>query len=434
MAVSSFPLSCLPGARRTAVQTLYHCLYSNQDLQAALDKALTATSHSPADAGLATALAYGYLRNKTRSDFLVASFLKAPGKLPSSLLLVLGVAAYELACMDAIPAYATVDWAVEWTKKHWGKRLAGVTNAVLRKTSGLGKTAWEMEYCCKDDPDTLTLLSRFYSCPAWIVKIWLTSYGQERTRELLEESVVRPALGLRCVSEAEARRLEQVFASDVLARCGTALALKRTPDNLDTLLQQGRVACQSYAAQTALHALGPGAWPTPVWDACCGRGGKSMMLWDENISPLWASDKNASRLGLFLRECKKSGKHIPLFRASATATSPFAVPPKTILLDAPCSGLGVLSRRPDSKWKRTPKDVQRLIQTQRAMLDNAWAGLQPGGILAYITCTLNPQENQEQIAWLCRNQNNAVVMQEYETGRGEGFGEYFYGAVIHKGL
>ncbi len=425
------PLSHLPSARRAALHTVYRSLYASEELQYALDTTITRSRLSLLDTKLATELAYGYLRNKTRSDFLAASFLKAPQKLPPTLLLVLGLAAYELTCMDKIPAYATVDWAVEWIKKHLGKRLAGVGNAVLRNISRLEQAALDTAYFCKDRPDTLTFFSRYYSCPTWIVRLWLTRYGEERTTELLKASVARPALGLRCVSEAEAQTLEKEFASALLARKGKALAFKETPENLDALLGQGKVVRQSYASQTALCALEPRSWDAPVWDACCGRGGKSMMLWDENISPLWASDKNASRLGLFLRECKKSGKYIPLVRASAAAAPPFAVSPKTILLDAPCSGLGVLARRPDSKWKRTPKDVTVLLQTQRAMLDNAWAALGKGGTIAYLTCTVNPQENQEHIARLCQK-HHASMVREYETENGEGFGEYFYGAVIRK--
>jgi 16S rRNA (cytosine967-C5)-methyltransferase len=76
--------------------------------------------------------------------------------------------------------------------------------------------------------------------------------------------------------------------------------------------------------------------------------------------------------------------------------------------------------------------VAALVQTQRAILENAWNTLPTGGVLAYLTCTLNPAENQDQIAWLCREQGNGVVIREYETGRGEGFGEFFYGATIKK--
>jgi 16S rRNA (cytosine967-C5)-methyltransferase len=432
MSSKSLPLSPLPPARRVALQTVYRCLFKNQDLQFALDQAISVSPLSQRDKGLATELAYGYLRHRTRTDFLVTSFLKSPGKLPSHLLLVLGLAGYELACMDKIPAYATVDWAVEWIKKNLGRKLAGLGNAVLRRIGELEKKGAEPEFFQKDQPDTITFLARYYSCPQWIVKLWLEKYGQEKTTGFLATSVSRPALGLRCSSEADAEILAGDFKEILLARDGHALALKQTPDDLDALLRQGRVVRQSYAAQIALQGLEPMTWPTPVWDGCCGRGGKSMALVSQGVCPVWASDIHTTRLAGFLRECKRTGTPVPIFRASAKDSPPFRTTPQTILLDVPCSGLGVLSRRPDSKWKRTPKDVATVVQTQRALLDNAWNTLPAGGVLAYMTCTLNPAENQDQIAWLCSEQGNGVVIKEYETGRDEGFGEFFYGATIRK--
>ncbi|WP_462325396.1 transcription antitermination factor NusB [Desulfoplanes sp.] len=432
MSPKSLPLSPLPPARRVALQTLYRCLHKNQDLQNALDQALTTTAIGARDKGLATELAYGYLRHKTRSDFLVASFLKSPDKLPRHLLLLMGLAGYELACMDRIPAYATVDWTVEWIKKNLGKRLAGVGNAVLRRIGELGKAAQEKDYFCKDKPDTVIFLARYYSCPAWIVELWLQSYGREKTESFLKESVTRPALGLRCASDPDAEAVAREFNTILLGREGHALALERTPDGLDALLCKGQVTRQSYAAQIALNALQPPSWPTPVWDACCGRGGKSMALAGQGIAPLWASDIHTARLTGFMRECKRTGTSIPVFQASAKSTPPLGTTPRTILLDVPCSGLGVLSRRPDSKWKRTPKDVTALVTTQRAILDTAWSTLPAGGVLAYLTCTLNPAENQEQITRLCNEHGNAVVIREFETGMDEGFGEFFYGATIRK--
>ena len=432
MPSKSLPLSPLPPARRVALQTLDRCLNKNQDLQFALDQAIVASDLSTRDRGLATELAYGYLRNKTRTDFLVTSFLKSPKKLPPHLLFVMGLAGYELAFMDKIPAYATVDWAVEWIKKNLGKRLAGVGNAVLRKIGKLGKTAQEPDYFRQDQPDTLTFLARYYSCPVWIVKQWLTIYDQEKTEGLLQASISRPALGLRCAPDTDANELARDLNGTVVGRQDKALALKRSPDNLKALLRQARVTRQSYAAQIALNALQPESWPTPAWDACCGRGGKSMALFEQGIAPVWASDINKNRLNGFARECERLGRPIPLFRASAKETPPLRRPPQTILLDVPCSGLGVLSRRPDSKWKRTPQDVTSLVTTQQAILDNAWNTLPQGGVLAYLTCTLNPAENQDQIARLCSEHGNAQLIREYETEMQDGIGEFFYGATIRK--
>ncbi|GAU08436.1 transcription antitermination factor NusB [Desulfoplanes formicivorans] len=430
--MKSFSSDSLPLARQVALQAIYRCLYKHQDLQFALDQALDTPRLSHRDKGLATELAYGYVRNKTRSDFLVTFFLRSPDKLPRVFMLVLGMAAYELAFLDRIPAYATVDWAVQGIKLSWGKRLAGVANAVLRRIGDLGPAVHEPDWYRQDDPDTVTFLTRYYSCPEWIVRLWLESYGMDTACEVLEGSIARPALGLRCGPDMDPESLALEVQDLLLARCGRSLALQQSFDHLDELLRQGQVSRQSYAAQMALSALEPLSWPTPIWDACCGRGGKSMALLEQGCFPVWASDLHTGRLAGMQQECRRTGRRIPLFRASAKETPPFRTPPGTILLDVPCSGLGVLARRPDSKWKRTPRDVSALMATQKAILENAWNVLPTGGVIAYITCTLNPAENQDQIARLCKRHRNATIVREYATKSREGLGEFFYAVTVRK--
>ena len=428
----TFPTKSLPAARRVAALTIHASLHKNQDLQSALDQTLSREALSPRDKGLATELAYGYIRNRTRTDFLITSFLKSPKNLPPQLLLVLGMAGYELVFLDKIPTYATVNWAVEWIKKNLSTQLAGLGNAVLRRVAGLGEQARQPDFFSKDRSDLPIFLARYYSCPEWIVQLWLTSYGEKATRTFLSASISQPPLGLRCAPEQDMDSLIQTLQCTPLRREGLALALATSPENVAELITQGRVTRQSFAAQAALNALCPTSWPTPIWDACCGRGGKSMALDDQGIGQLMASDLHKGRLRNFARECARSGRTIPIFRASAKDVPPLRIQPQTILLDVPCSGLGVLSRRPDSKWKRSPQDVAALIKTQEAILDNAWATISPGGLVIYLTCTLNPGENQDQITRLCRSHSNAVVVQEYQTGKNEDLGEFFYGAVIRK--
>ena len=429
---TTFPTKSLPAARRIAALTVHAALYKNQDLQFALDQTVKQGMCTSRDKGLATELAYGYLRNKSRSDFLVTSFLKSPEKLPSHFLLLLGLAAYELTFLDKIPTYATVNWAVEWIKKNLSTRLAGVGNAVLRRIAGLKDQARQPDFFNKDHPDPTTFLARYYSCPPWIVTLWLQNYGEEKTHAFLQSSISRPPLGLRSAPELTPGMLTHTLQGTLLRQEGHALALKTSPDNLETLLAEGKMTRQSFAAQAALTELDAASWPTPVWDACCGRGGKSMALDDQGIAPLWASDLHKGRLLGFARECARTGRTIPIFRASAKDAPPLRSAPQTILLDVPCSGLGVLSRRPDSKWKRSPQDVAALIHTQQAIVDKAWTTIPTGGCIVYLTCTLNPAENQEQIARICREHAHARLEKEYQTGTHEELGEFFYGAVIRK--
>ena len=116
---------------------------------------------------------------------------------------------------------------------------------------------------------------------------------------------------------------------------------------------------------------------------------------------------------------------------SQNSASPYGF--GTILVDAPCSGLGTMSRYPEIRLRRAPEDCAALVQLQQAILDAAWVRLLPGGRLVYITCTANPAENGEQVQAFIARHDDASLVQEYEGGDWELFGEYFYGAMLRKG-
>ena len=122
-----------------------------------------------------------------------------------------------------------------------------------------------------------------------------------------------------------------------------------------------------------------------------------------------------------------------MLRARADQPAPLAQPAPTILLDAPCTGLGTLSRRPDIKWKRSEADLESLVRTQGAMLDSAWQALAPGGALYYLTCTLTPQENQRQVGAFTGRTPDARLCATWTTPPAVASGEFFFSASLVKG-
>ena len=142
------------------------------------------------------------------------------------------------------------------------------------------------------------------------------------------------------------------------------------------------------------------SWREPIWDCCAGRGGKTTALLEQGHRGIWASDVSLRRLrGLRGELGRLRLPAVPVFRADAT-NPPLGEKPRTILIDAPCTGLGVLSRRPDAKWKRGPRDVVDLAAVQRRILEACAALLPSGGRLVYLTCTATRAENDDQAAWL----------------------------------
>ncbi len=429
--------------RSLALQAVTRVLEHRQDVQEALDIELSQarrrgpTALDPRDAALATELCYGYLRLKTRVDFVVQGFLRKPDAAPPALLTLLGLAGYGLQYLERVPAYATVDWAVRATAKRFGKALSGLANAVLRRVSELGPVALQTEYYRRPKETETTFLERYWACPGWIVDTWLQAYGAEATLHYLRAQATPPLLGLRC--NLRHAGFPELFTS--LAGSATCVATQspgvalrggaHVPD-LATLLEQGAVSRQSLASLQALHALElPDSGE--LWDLCAGHGGKTCALLEATDLRVLASDANLARLKDLRRELARLNlPDVPVFRHRAEAPPPLRRAPRIILMDAPCSGLGVLSRRPDAKWRRAPEDVRKLAALQRRLLDRAAQSLASGGLLAYITCTLHPVENQEQIARLLRGHPALRLEREWSTPSDSPLNEFLYAALLLK--
>lgn len=435
-----------PPARRLALAVLGRVLPSRpgdhgQDVQAALDAALSGPNLDPRDRGLATELVYGYLRLGGRIEFILSRFLKNPGGVPLAVRRILGLAVYEILHCTKVPVYASVDWAVSAVRRVSGKGLSGMANAVLRRVAGAAPGAFEDPgFYCPDRCSETEYLSRYFSCPEWVVSLWLGTYGPTDTRAFLEALVEAAPLGLR-VNRARpgARELFEALAGLPGARLADfpTLAVPAGTDlspagvRLDEALAEGVLSRQSAAAQQILYRLDMPGWPEPVFDACAGRGGKTLLL-AEAGKRVFAGDMHATRLSGLPRELARLGlPPVPTFRASATRM-PLREPPGTILLDAPCSGLGVLSRRPDAKWRRRPEDITGLVRLQGAMLEAAYAGLAPGGRIVYVTCTINPAENEKAVDRLGSRHRDLVLEAEVPAAPDAALGEVFYGAVLRK--
>lgn len=474
----------IPPARACALATLDAVVRSGVDVQAALDEVLSRVSLSRQDASLCTELVYGYLRSEIRLSWLVRRFLKAPSKLPPGVFALLCLAAYELTLCDRVPAYATVDWAVSAVRALHGVGVSRLANAVLRNVARLGDTWREPSFfsCVTDCRDRLCVM---HSAPRWLVDLWCDGYGDEKAAALLEASLRHPASGVRVnLARAGGADCLQRLRSDALATPGLSVGTSgvvfpagRAPSDVASLAADGVLSRQSGASQSALAALAPQSWPSPVWDCCCGRGGKTAALVESGVDVAVASDPSMSRLRGLRRDFARLGLPLPLVLRASAVRPPFGVAAGggmcvgdvewdnrllvhadveissceqrpdsvvgpavitsgglfgSILVDAPCSGLGTLSRRPDIKRKRTVAQIAELVALQEAILDAVWPCLRAGGVLAYITCTRNPQENELRIAAFIEKHPDATLEVMYETPLEDISCEFFYAARVRK--
>lgn len=410
--------------RLSANKVVFDCLIYKKDLQEVLDNELANISDAR-DRGFVTEVVYGYFRYKGRLDFLIDSNLDRPGKLPLKVRLLLGLAGYELFFLDRVPDYATVSCAVDLCRKLSGKKMTSLVNAVLRKIAL--KDIHSLYTFKKDNPSDVVFWSRFYSCPLWIVKSLNKAYGAEICLEYLKQTLEKPPLGLRVVSGFPEISSQDEF---VLQKTGNSLLLRDGSPEIESLIQQGLVFRQSFAGQQIMRELGMNEWSEPVWDMCAGSGGKTLLMLDQGLD-VYSSDFSFKRLRNLSSMSRKFGYDPLIFAASGTYPS-LKKHPATILIDAPCSGLGVLSRRPDIKWKRSPSDVDRLTKTQADLLDSAARSVQSGGRIVYITCTMGKKENETQVHDFLYKHKDFSLERMYQTDLNQGLNEFFFGVMLKK--
>ena len=424
-------------ARHACISAVSECL-RGEDLQATLNRSLTRAGLSEADKKLVSKISYGYLRHKTRIDFLLSRMVKGKlKKLPFSLVLRLGLAVFELHHLERVPEYATVHWYVEEVKKVFSPRMGKLANAVLREVLRWGEAVHDPQFYWHGTKDRATFLARFYSCPGWIVRLWRNAYGDEACQGLLVDSLRQPHTGIRVnrnLAGAEelyaslAEEAEQTLPREWGLALGGPSSL-----SLSDLESAGRISRQSLAAQLVLAELGPSSSSSPIWDACAGRGGKTGALLEYTSGPVWASDISHEKIrGLQWEIYRLQSAPVPAFVHDAAASPCLRRCPRTILLDAPCSGLGVLSRRPDIKHKRTPKEVERLTRIQQGILNSCLEGLPPEGRMIYVTCTVNPEENEKGVKRFVADAGGKVQLCRAFCPTVPELNEFFYAALLRR--
>jgi 16S rRNA (cytosine967-C5)-methyltransferase len=352
------------------------------------------------DRALVTELVLGTLRWRRWLDWQLARVSERPLEdLDPRVRTLLRLAAYQLAFLGRVPPWAAVHDAVELAKRRRPRRAAAYVNGVLRALSAQPRP-WP-EPAAEDPVDALALR---VSHPTWLVRAWWARYGPDET-EALARAMNEPAPVVLRVNTLRATRAGVLAAfarAGIRARPtgfapeGVVLEDGGDPGELAPL-RAGLVTVQDEGAILVGHALGPLPGET-VADVCAAPGTKTTHLAAlmENRGRIVAADPHAGRLALLREACLRLGATIVEPRAAdagALAAALGAVCDR-VLVDAPCSNLGVLRRTPEAKWRRQPGDLGRLAAAQGAILEAAAALVRPGGILVYATCSLEPEENE----------------------------------------
>jgi 16S rRNA (cytosine967-C5)-methyltransferase len=403
------------GARSLAAHVLARILREGVTLDAALRDALAAS-----DAELhasVRSLSYGAVRGYYRHEAMLGLLLSQPVRSLDFLVrALLSVALFELED-ERTPEYAVVDAAVQTAKATDARRASGLINAVLRRY--LRERA-AVDAAIARDP------AMRHAAPPWL-KDRLRADWPVRWTQLLAAGDAQAPMWLRVNSRlgTTGQYLDELASAGIGARAFPKVAyaiVLDSPCDVHALpgFDQGRVSVQDLGAQCVSFLLDLKAQQR-VLDACAAPGGKTALIAERepDLARLTAVDIDPNRLALVRQNLTRGGLDAEVICASSTAPEQWwdGVPFERILLDAPCSALGVIRRHPDIRLRKSPSEIDKLPALQGQLLDALWPLLARGGRLVYVTCTLTRSENRGVIGeFLGRNPSAAVIAPEAWVG------------------
>jgi len=391
-------------ARNTALKVLIALERGKQTLDGILDHISSRTgSLSRRDRSLFNALIYGVLRWRGRLDYIISHFSNtALKKIEPGVLNILRLGLFQIIYLDRIPDSATVHTSVELTRQIDASRAAGFVNALLRKAAVNYSSV--VFPTLQSDPDAF--FSTAHSLPDWLARRWRQRYNPQTLIALCDTINSIPPITIRTNTLKTTREqlilslegdVEHIEPASDTPDGITMNNLKRSIPDLPAF-KNGWFQVQDEAAQLVSLLLNPQPEES-VLDACAGFGGKTahMAQLMRNKGSIAALDKDEKKLQQLDTDMQRLG--ISIVRAySHDLDSP--LDPKQqgdfdrILLDAPCSGLGVLRRNPDIKWKSREAGLKRHADIQKRFLENLAPMLKPQGVLVYAVCSIEPEENE----------------------------------------
>lgn len=341
-----------------------------------------------ADRRLVHTLAAGVLRQTDALDARLAPLAsRGLDRADQRVRNILRLGAFQLCHLERIPSHAAVATAVELTRQRVGERATGFVNALLRKIAADPRAPL---------PNGIPLATA-YSHPAWLVDRWQSRFGSDEVTALLEWNNSQPPLVVQPVNGDVAelsRRLAAAGVRNFPAPYNAGLVVEETRPELLPGFADGNFMVQDPAQSLVLrYAAFPSG--TTVYDCCAAPGGKSLALAGKGQRVV-AADRSRKRL-LRLRENLDRTRIDSVFMIRADAAHPPIDRVDAVLLDAPCLGTGTFARHPDARLRVSPVGLARLVATQAELLDAAADRLRPGGVLCYATCSLEVEENTEQV-------------------------------------
>ena len=403
----------MANSRKTAFKVLLKIEQDGAYSNIALNNAVKEGELTPLDAAFTSALVYGVLERKITLDYIIKQYSKIPlRKIELKTKIILRLGLLQMAFMDKVPESAAVNESVKLAKQQKLQKSSGFINAILR--------SFARDNCKVKYPDIKNKAEYYsvkYSCPQPLVKLWLESYGEENAKRILEKLSGRPNIYARVNTlRTTAEKLIDALADDKVKAekvdfPSNAVKIADT-GSIERLkaYKGGLLHIQDLSSQLCAYFLSAKKGQT-VLDICSAPGGKTFTTAEymHNSGKIIACDMYEHKLKLIEKGAKRLGIDIveTCLRDGSSDENPLPMADR-ILCDVPCSGLGVLSRKPEIRYKDDLIDTN-LADIQYKILCESAKYLKKGGRLVYSTCTLNPQEN---------NKNTAKFLAEHSDFEG----------------
>jgi 16S rRNA (cytosine967-C5)-methyltransferase len=345
---------------------------------------------------------YGIIRWCGNLDWIIAQFIKSAKlkNLEPEILEILRLGLYQIFYMNSVPNYAAVNESVNLAKAYGNPGASGLVNAILRRA-----IRDEINYP-NLQKNPLKHISARYSHPEWMVKRWIDRYGIDGTIHLCSANNLRPPLYVRTnlLKTSREELIDILTKEGVLASIShnlpESIEIANLGSSIDDLpsYRRGLFQVQDESSMLVTHILDPKPNETII-DACSAPGGKSTHIAEfmQNAGKILSYDIDGQKLDLLKENCQRLG--ITIIKAIEADARQIECIEKAdrILVDVPCSGLGVLRRRVEARWRRSLEQIQEFSKLQYNILDSVSNYVKPNGVLVYSTCTIEPEENQQVI-------------------------------------
>lgn len=397
-------------SREVALNIINRVLIEGAYSNLVLSNELNECDLNEKDRALVTELVYGTIRRKKTLDMIISNFIKDISLMDERVLNILRMAIYQMHFLDKVPEFAACNEAVELAKQI-SVQDSKLVNGILRSYT---KNPDDMDI--KDKIDRLVYQ---YSYEPWFIRMIYKQYGEENGRKILSGLNATPKVTVRVnTSKADYdevyERLEELgYDIEEGYACPEAIIIKggSSIEN-NELFVEGLITVQDESAMLVSPILDLKDGDIAL-DLCAAPGGKTTHIAEllNGTGKVYAFDLHENKLSLINDNLQRLGlNNAEVDVMDATKLEPkYIAYADKVLIDVPCSGLGIIRKKPEIKWNKSRKSLKDLVPTQREIMENAWAYLKNGGTMIYSTCTLNIEENQENIEWFLNKHKDAKV-------------------------